>query len=103
VLVNGKKVQICALHSRSRISIGGVEMYLQPISEKQETKQAQLRTKAASRWDGAANLLLLTVLQVMMALGFFFSMDTADMLSAIQGFGGICLCQWILFFFYCIT
>ena len=32
VLVNGKKVQICAVHSRSRISIGGVEMQLQPIS-----------------------------------------------------------------------
>ena len=28
VMVNGKKVQICAIHSRSRIEIGGVEMQL---------------------------------------------------------------------------
>ena len=102
VLVNGKKVQICALHSRSRISIGGVEMYLQPISDKQEAKQAQLRTRAASRWDGAANLLLLTVIQILMTVGFLFSQATTNPVSVIQGFGGIALCQWTLFVFYCI-
>ena len=29
-LVNGRKIQICALTSKERISIGGVEMQLQP-------------------------------------------------------------------------
>ena len=34
-LVNGRKVQICALKPKDRISIGGVEMQLQPITEHQ--------------------------------------------------------------------
>jgi len=100
VMVNGKKVQICAVHSRSRISIGGVEMQLQPISEKQEARQAQLRTKAANGWDTVANLLLLTILQILMTLGFALSGSEETMLPIIQGFGGILLCQWLLFAFY---
>ncbi len=102
VLVNGKKVQICAIHPRSRISIGGVEMYLQPISEKQEAKQARLRTKAASPWDSTANLLLLTILQILMTVGFLLSGTEESILPIVQGFGGIFLCQWALFVFYCI-
>ena len=102
VLVNGKKVQICAIHARSRISIGGVEMHLQPISEKQEAKQAQLRTRAASGWDSVANLLLLSVLQISMVLGFLLSGTETEILPVIQGFGGIVLCQWLLFVFYAI-
>ena len=58
-LVNGRKVQICALTSKERISIGGVEMQLQPITQRQEERQAQLRTKAASGWDTVTNLMLL--------------------------------------------
>ena len=100
VMVNGKKVQICAVHTRSRISIGGVEMQLQPITEKQEARQAQLRTKAASGWDTVANLLLLTILQILMAMGFVLSGTEESLLPLAQGFGGIVLCQWILFLFY---
>ena len=100
VMVNGKKVQICAVHSRSRISVGGVEMQLQPISEKQEARQAQLRTKAANGWDTVANLLLLTILQVLMTLGFLLSGTEKALVPILQGFGGIILCQWVLFLFY---
>jgi len=100
VMVNGKKVQICAVHTRSRISIGGVEMQLQPITEKQEARQAQLRTKAANGWDTVANLLLITILQILMALGFALSGTEESILPIIQGFGGILLCQWLLFLFY---
>ena len=102
VRVNGKKVQISALNPRSRISIGGVEMYLQPITQKQEAKQAQLRTKASSGWDTIANLLLLTVLQIMMALGFALSGKAENLLPIFQGFGGVLLCQWLLFVFYSV-
>ena len=100
VMVNGKKVQICAVHSRSRISVGGVEMQLQPITEKQEKRQAQLRTKAANGWDTVANLLLLTILQILLVMGFVLSGTEESLLPVFQGFGGILLCQWVLFFFY---
>ena len=102
VRVNGRLVQICALNPRSRISIGGVEMHLQPISEKQEAVQAQLRTKAASGWDSVANLMLLSVMQIFMVLAFALSGTEESLLPVIQGFGGILLCQWLLFLFYAV-
>ena len=100
VIVNGQKIHICALEEGDRISIGGVEMELQPITARQEKRQAELRTKAASGWDSLANLLLLTVLQCMMVLGFLLCGEAADFLSVLSGFGGIILCQWTLFIFY---
>ena len=100
VIVNGQKIHICALEEGDRISIGGVEMELQPITARQEKRQAELRTKAASGWDSLANLLLLTVLQCLMVLGFLLCGKPADFLSVLTGFGGITVCQWVLFLFY---
>ena len=100
--VNDRPIEICALRSTDRINIGGVEMHLQPITARQEVRQAELRTKAASGWDTLTNLLLLTLLQCMMFLGFLLKGSQQDMLSILQGFGGIVLCQWLLYLFYCI-
>ena len=100
VRVNNRLVQICALKEKDKISIGGVEMQLQPITEKQEKRQAQLRTKAASGWDSVANLLMLTILQCLMVLGFLLAGAEETFLSVLMGFGGIILCQWLLLIFY---
>ncbi len=100
VIVNGQKVHICALEEEDRISIGGVEMELQPITARQEKRQAELRTKAASGWDSLANLLLLTVFQCLVVLGFLLCGKAEEFLSVLTGFGGIMACQWILFVFY---
>lgn len=100
--VNNRRVQICALTPKDRINIGGVEMQLQPITQHQEQRQAQLRTKAASGWDTVTNLMLLTILQCMILLGFLLRSQREDLVSIVQGFGGIMLCQWILSIFYCI-
>lgn len=101
-LVNGRKVQICALTSKERISIGGVEMQLQPITQRQEQRQAELRTKAASGWDTVTNLMLLTILQCAMLMGFMMRSQQSDIFFVVQGFGGIVLCQWLLYIFYCL-
>ncbi len=101
-LVNGRAVQICALKDRDRISIGGVEMQLQPITARQEARQAELRTKAASGWDTLANLMMLTLLQCLMVLGFLLGSGEEDLPQIILGFGGIIATQWVLFLFYCV-
>ena len=100
--VNDRPVQICALKNTDRINIGGVEMQLQPITLRQEVRQAELRTKAASGWDTLTNLLLLTLLQCMMLLGFLLRAEWTDIVSVFQGFAGILLCQWLLYLFYVI-
>ena len=98
--VNDRQVQICALTGRDRINIGGVEMVLQPITARQEQRQAELRTKAASGWDTVTNLMLLTILQCMMLMGFLVKAEEQHLMSIVQGFGGIALCQWLLYIFY---
>ena len=100
--VNDRPVQICALKNTDRINIGGVEMQLQPITLRQEVRQAQLRTKAASGWDTLTKLLRLTLLQCMMLLGFLLRAEWTDIISVFQGFAGIMLCQWLLYLFYVI-
>ena len=99
-MVSGRKVQICAITERNKISIGGVDMRLQPITQKQEERQAELRTKAASGWDGVANLLMLSILQCLMLLGFFLGSKEEHVFSILLGFGGILIAQWVLFAFY---
>ncbi len=98
--VNDRQIQICALKPRDRINVGGVEMMLQPITQRQGQRQAELRTKAASAWDMLLNLMLLTILQCMMLLGFLLRGERSEFVSILQGFGGIVLCQWLLFVFY---
>ena len=99
VKVNNRKVQIRALNEGDTISIGGVEMQLVPISQRQEQKQAQLRTRAGSFGSSAFNLLLLTVLQLMTCLAFLLGADQESFLYPLQGFGGILLAQWLLLIF----
>ena len=100
--VNNRQVEICALKPTDRINIGGVEMQLQPITARQEIRQAELRTKAASGWDSITNLMLLTLMQCMMVIGFLLRGDQAELLNILQGFGGMMVCQWVLYIFYAI-
>ena len=102
VLVNGQRVQICALEEDDVINIGGLDMTLAPITKRQESLQAQLRTSGASGFDSVANLLLLTIFQCLCCIGFLLGGNPDHYNSIIQGFGGIIGCQWVLFIFYAI-
>ena len=46
--------------------------------------------------------MLLTILQCLMFLGFLLKGEQENFMSILQGFGGIVLCQWILYIFYCM-
>ncbi len=99
VLVNGEGVTICALSPEDVICIGGVNMTLQPISRKQEKRLAQLRTKASGVPDSFANLMLLTVFQLLTAIAFL--LQGGEHAGGVAlGFGGIVVCQWLLLTFY---
>jgi len=100
--VNGNRVRICALQTGDVIEIGGVSLELQPITEKQEAKQAKLRGKAVSSWDSVGTLMLLTILQCLICLAFLVRGDTVHAPDYLKGFGGIVLTQWILLAFYAL-
>lgn len=99
IFVNGKRVRIRALQPEDVISIGGVEMQLQPISQRQEQKLAQLRTKASSVFSSFANVILLTAFQLMSGLAFILN-GSAEPQNILLGFGGLMVCQWLLLLFY---
>lgn len=98
VRVNGKRVLICALEPGDRISVGGVDMTFQPISQRQEARLAQLRTKGSSGMESIANLLILSVFQALSCIGFL--MDGEHAMSILAGFGGLMLLEWVLLVFY---
>lgn len=102
VLVNGQRVQICALEEDDVINIGGLDMTLAPITKRQESLQAQLRTRGASAFDSVANLLLLTIFQCLCCIGFLLGGNPDHFANIVQGFGGILVTEWVLFIFYAL-
>lgn len=100
IRVNGEKIRICALEPEDVIDIGGVEMMLIPISRQQEERLAELRTKGSSFFYSLGNVFLLTLFQLLCAVGFLITAEPEFVQSTILGFGGIMICQWLLLLFY---
>ena len=100
IMVNGEDVYICALEPSDVITIGGLDMRLEPISRNQEIRLAQLRTKASSPGQSVMALALLSVMQSLICLAFLLGGDVAVGKSILWGFGGVFLCQWALLIFY---
>ena len=98
--VNGERVDIRAIGAGDVISIGGVDMELQPITKRQEQLQSQLRTGGSSGWSGLLGLLILTLLQAVMLTGFLLNGPEEEFGAYFLGFGAVAVCQWVLFFFY---
>ena len=99
VCVNGEKVEICALHPGDVITIGGVEVTLEPVSKEQEKKLNQLRTTPATGMDSIANLLILSIFQALTCIGFLMTRGEAAN-AVLAGFGGIMVIEWGLLVFY---
>ena len=100
IFVNGKRIRIRALQPEDVISIGGLEMSLQPISHRQEQRLAQLRTKASSVLASFGNVILLTVFQLLCAIAFLLGGGAEQAQSVLMGFGCIAVLQWLLLLFY---
>lgn len=98
--VNGERVDIRAIGEGDVISVGGVDMELQPITKRQEQLQSQLRTGGSSGWSGLLGLLILTLLQAVMLAGFLLNGQEEEFGAYFLGFGAVAVCQWGLFFFY---
>ena len=100
ILVNGKKVKIWALSPKDIITIGGVDMRLEPISQMQEQKLAQLRTKGSSFFTSLLNVLILTAFQALCCLAYLMNGTAETAQSVLIGFAGIMVMQWLLLLFY---
>ncbi len=103
VRVNGQKCVICALEPEDVIELGGLEMTLEPITDAQERRLAQLRTRASSGASSVLSLLLLTLFQCLCCLGYLLNGDPEHSMEVFLGFAGITAAQWgVLMFYACI-
>ncbi len=100
IQVNGRKVKIWALGPKDVITIGGVDMRLEPISQKQEQILAKLRTKGSSFFASLINVLILTVFQSLCCLAYLMNGKSETAQSVLIGFAGIMVLQWLLLLFY---
>ena len=100
VFINGEQMDICALEPGDEIELGGVKMYLEPITAQQEERLAQLRTRASSGAASMGNLLLLTLLQGLCCLAFLLNGDPEYAGDILLGFGAIFAAQWMVLLFY---
>ena len=100
VFINGEQMDICALEPGDEIELGGVKMYLEPITAQQEERLAQLRTKASSAGVSTGNLLLLTLFQGLCCLAFLLNGSPEFAGDIMLGFCGIFIAQWLLLIFY---
>ena len=99
VFVNDRKIDIHALEPEDVITIGCVELTVQPISKKQEKKLSQLRVKQYSAFVSFGNVMLLTVFQMLCCIAYLLA-DAGNAEHILLGFGGIVVLQWILLLFY---
>ena len=100
ILVNNLPVEVRAIQPEDIITIGEMEMTLQPITKRQERHLAQLRTKASTVLYSVSNLVLLTVFQALCLLAFLLGEPMESAQTVFLGFAGIALCQWALLAFY---
>lgn len=97
--VNGKQTAFAEITPEDVLSIGGIPMQLVPISRKQEQRQARIRTRASGPVQTVLNMLLLTIIQVLLAMGFLLGGAPQHTDSVLLGFGGIMALQWALLLF----
>ena len=100
IRINGEQMDICALEPDDEIELGGLKMYLEPITAQQEERLAQLRTRASSAAVSTVNLLLLTLLQVLCCLAYLLGGNPEYAGDILLGFGGIFAAQWLVLIFY---
>lgn len=97
VRVNGKPVSICALEPDDVITLGGLDMTLEPITKRQEAYQARLRTKAGKEFRPGITLIILTLLQLLTAVQLLLHTKPAQMGAVTLGFLALITLEWLLF------
>ena len=98
VFVNGERTNMAAITINDTVSLGGIEMYLEPITHRQEVIQASSRTKAGRLVTPGATLFLLTLFQALTLLQLLMNVESEYLRSVAIAFAGIVALEWLLFF-----
>ncbi len=103
VYVNKKRVSAAALKYGDKISLGGVEMKLVPISKKEIQEQSKERTRPEDQSLPSITLMLLTLFQFFTGLCLWMICKPAFASQVFTGFFLLIVIEWGLFFVIRIT
>ena len=95
--VNGKQTAMAVITMRDVISLGGIEMYLEPITHRQAVIQAEQRTKAGRLITPGATLFLLTLFQVLALTQLVLQLEPDAVRMVVISFFGTIALEWLVF------
>ena len=96
VEVNGTRVLSGRVDYGDTLSLGGLEMVLEPVSKEEAKLQADSRTKAGKGNSPGLTLMLLTVFQLLVVLELVFNL-AEDRVTIMTAYGILIGVQWLLF------
>ena len=98
IQVNGQTTSMEVVSFGDKISLGGVEFTLVPITKEQEVIQASVRTRAGDVIRPAFTLILLSLFQILAALNLALH-DTEAASTITTGFAVLMAMEWVYFIF----
>ena len=98
IQVNGQTTSMEVVSFGDKISLGGVEFTLVPITKEQEVIQASVRTRAGDVIRPAFTLILLSLFQILAALSLALH-DTEAASTITAGFAVLMAMEWVYFIF----
>lgn len=98
VEVNGKSESFCAINFGDVISLGGVEMSLEPVTQEDKEEGYLERTKAGRRVRPAPTLLLLTLFQLLAVFELGLNVEKQGVGAVLFSFAALIALEWLLFF-----
>ena len=96
VEVNGNRVLSGRVNYGDTLSLGGLEMVLEPVSKEEAKLQADSRTKAGKGHSPGLTLVLLTLFQLLAVLELVFN-RSEDRVTIMTAFGILIGVQWLMF------
>lgn len=96
VEVNGTQVISGRVEYGDTVSLGGLEMVLEPVSKEEARLQASSRTRAGKGNSPGLTLVLLTVFQLLEVMQFFFNRPD-DRMQILTAFGILLGVEWVMF------
>ena len=96
VEVNGNQVLSGRVNYGDTLSLGGLEMVLEPVSQEEARLQADSRTKAGKGNSPGLTLVLLTVFQLLVVLELAFNRE-GDRVTIMTAYGILIGIQWLMF------
>lgn len=98
IQVNGQTTSMEVVSFGDKISLGGVEFTLVPITKEQEVIQASVRTRAGDVIRPAFTLILLSLFQILAVLNLALH-DTEAASTITTGFAVLMAMEWVYFIF----